>query len=118
MSCETYDNDKYTTGNIPRHVLILPKNIPRILKRPRTISREKQRGESAAGRTVIGDQPGPWSQQQQNLVPPSLDQLDGSCVSDSLGGFPIDFNYLVPNLPRKQHNRVSLYASRMLRTNF
>lgn len=50
---------------------------------------------------MIWYQAGPWSQQQQNFVPSSLNQLNGSRVSDSLRGLSVNFNYLVTDLRRK-----------------
>lgn len=51
---------------------------------------------------MIWYQASPWSQQQQHFIPSGLNQLNGSRVSDSLGGFSINFYDLVTNLTRRE----------------
>lgn len=72
-----------------------------------------QKARHGTSLTVIWYQACPGSEEKKNFVPTSLDQLDGSCVSDSLGGLPIDLHNLVPNLQRntsqvklRHHERV------------
>lgn len=50
---------------------------------------------------MVRDQARPRPQQQEDLVPTGLDELDGARVRDALGGLPVDLHNLVPDLDRE-----------------
>lgn len=52
---------------------------------------------------MVRNQARPRPQEQEDLVPAGLDELDGAGVRDALRGFPIDLHNLVPDLDREQH---------------